>query len=65
VINKEVITIFIREFDKSQLKNARGQAKKETQTSLPGIISFKVFTFSLSLPRNMIRVYFHVVSKYF
>lgn len=48
VINQEVIMIFITEFDPSQLKNAQDQAKYETQTSLPRIISFKVFTFSLS-----------------
>lgn len=40
--------IFITEFDPSQLKNAQDQAKYETQTSLPRIISFKVFTFGLS-----------------
>lgn len=40
--------IFITEFDPSQLKNAQDQAKYERQTSLPRIISFKVFTFGLS-----------------
>lgn len=48
--------ILIMEFDPSQLKNAQDQAKYETQTSLPRIISFKAFTFGLASSRNMIRI---------
>jgi len=61
VINQEVITILIMECDPSQLKNAQDQAKYKTQTSLPRIISFKVFTFGLALPRNMIRISFCIL----
>lgn len=53
--------ILITEFDPSQLKNAQDQAKYKTQKSLLRIISFKVFTFGLALPRNMIRISFCIL----